>query len=197
MGASVSGGAPGSVSKFWGEGFMRRSVPGWLGAKGAELVGEGSKWWQGLGEGKKWLGRLSKGAGAALSGISRGASAAMYTNLMAEIMGTEDLPPWAQEVLGQRTGLLNRDLSPDERLEENARLSDLASIAENKGNIELANEIRSQIEHDNLTGLGFAIDPRAWAESDVLGNIKSYYGNMFEPNTEPMVPSGLSRRTRN
>jgi len=178
VGASVSGGAPGSVSKFWGEGFMRRSVPGWLGAKGAELVGEGSK----------WLGRLSKGAGAALGGTSRLASAAMYANLMAEIMGTEDLPDWAQAALGQRTGLLNRDLSPDEQLEENVRLSDLASVAENKGNIELANEIRSQIQHDNLTGLGFALDPRAWAESDVLGNMKSYYGNMFSNMFTPDEP---------
>ena len=177
------GAATGKAGRF----SMTTNVPAWLSAKGGDL-------WRG---GSRLGGAALKGLGGVFSGVSRGASAAMYTNLMAEIMGTEDLPPWAQEVLGQRTGLLNRDLSPDERLEENARLSDLASIAENKGNIELANEIRSQIEHDNLTGLGFAIDPRAWAESDVLGNIKSYYGNMFEPNTEPMVPSGLSRRTRN
>ena len=103
----------------------------------------------------------------------------MYANLMSEIMGTEDLPTWAQEVLGQKRGLLNRDLSPDERLAENTRLEELASIAEYKGNTALANEIRSQIQHDNLTGLGFALDPRAWAESDVLNNMKSYYGNMF------------------
>jgi hypothetical protein len=199
VGASVSGGAPGSVSKFWGEGFMKRSVPGWLGAKGAELVGEGSKWWRGLGEGRKWGGRLLKGAGATLSGLSRGASAAMYANLMAEIMGTEDLPDWyrggTQEMLGRKPGLLNRDLSPDERLAENTRLSELASIAEYKGNAELANEIRSQIQHDNLTGLGFALDPRAWAESDVWNNMTSYYGNMFTPDREDRsrdaIPNGL------